>query len=56
MGECMITSYSALACSADLRIVAAPGRVRGALPIRLPTREQTGAVARKGLERHEQRV
>jgi len=56
MGESAIKPYSATACSDDNEWYPVPGGFVMLFLTRLPKREQTGAAACKGLERHQQRV
>jgi len=56
MGETRINRYSVMACSDDNEWYPVLERFAMLFLIRLPKREQTGAGARKGLERHQQRV
>jgi hypothetical protein len=56
MGETRINPYSEMACSDDNEWYPVLERFAMLFLTRLPKREQTGAAACKGLERHQQRV
>jgi hypothetical protein len=56
MGETRINPYSGMACSDDNEWYPVLERFVMLFLTRLPKREQTGAAACKGLERHQQRV
>jgi hypothetical protein len=56
MGESAINPYSGMACSDDNEWYPVLEGFVMLFLTRLPKREQTGAAARKGLERHQQRV
>ena len=56
MGESQINPYSVKACSDDNEWYPVLEGFVMLFLTRLPKREQTGAAARKGFERHQQRV
>jgi hypothetical protein len=56
MGESQINPYSVMACSDDDEWYPVLERFAMLFLTRLPKREQTGAAACKGFERHQQRV